>query len=128
MLFSMGNLVDSSVLVALFLDFDTQHTKAERVWRQLQGHIYIPYCVANEVITILTYKHSKQQADKFIDFLAGVDEIEVIEDTFQREAEFYKKLNARVSFTDAALILFSLRLQAGLITFDKQLERLAKKS
>ena len=66
----MAYLLDSSVWVALFLDFDTQHKKAEQLFEKLSGTIYVPYCVASEVITVLTYKHSKEQADNFI--AAGV--------------------------------------------------------
>lgn len=122
----MASLIDSSVWVALFLDFDTQHTKAERLFSKLKGKIYLPYCVLNEVATVLAYKHSKKQADQFLDFVEGNRDINLIEDTYMEEALFYKSLHAKISFTDAALLLFTKKLRANFITFDKQLERLTR--
>ena|SRR3989344_2227565 len=123
----MGNLIDSSVWVALFLDFDTHHTKADHHFSKLQGKIYLPYCVLNEVTTVLAYKHSKQQANQFLSFVEENQDIILLEDSSVEEISFYKSLNAKISFSDAALLLFSKRLKANFLTFDKQLERLAKK-
>ncbi len=120
------NLLDSSVWVALFLDFDTQHLKAVQLFSRLKGKTYLPYCVINEVVTVLAYKHSKKQADQFITFIEDNQGIEWVEDTIVSELEFYTSLSARISFTDAALLLLSRRLKAKLITFDEQLKRLEK--
>lgn len=122
----MVNLVDSSVWVALFLDFDTQHTKAERLFSKLKGRIHLPYCVLNETTTILAYKHSKKQADHFLNFATGNHDIDFVEDNSAEEIPFYKSLDAKISFTDAALLLFARDVHTKLITFDKQLEHLAK--
>ena len=123
----MANLVDSSVWVALFLDFDTQHLKAQRLFLKIKGRIYLPYCVLNETATILAYKHSKKQADQFLNFIVENRDIGVLEDNSSEEMSFYKSLNTRISFTDATLLLFAKRLKVSLLTFDKQLERLAKR-
>lgn len=124
---SMGNLVDSSVWVALFLDFDTQHARAGRLFSRMSAKIYLPYCVISEVVTILAYKHSKKQADRFIAFIENNRDIEWVEDAVVPELEFYTSLDARVSFTDAALLMFAKKLKAKLITFDEQLKRLGKR-
>ena len=123
----MANLVDSSVWIALFLDFDTQHKKAELLFAKLKGAIYLPYCVLNEVTTILAYKHSKRQADQFLDFIEENPSINLLHDSVSEEMIFYKTLQARLSFTDAALLLFSKTTKAELLTFDKQLQRFAKR-
>ncbi len=122
----MANLIDSSVWVALFLDFDTQHAKAERLFSKLKGRIYLPYCVLNEVATVLAYKHSKKQADQFLSFAEKNRDINFIEDSSAEEISFYRSLDVTLSFSDAALLLLKKRLKANLITFDQQLERLAK--
>jgi predicted nucleic acid-binding protein len=88
----------------------------------------VPYCVVNETVTVLAYKHSKEQADQFLSFLENAQDIEIVEDDFQEEAAFFRTLNARISFTDAVLLLLSQKLSAELVTFDKQLERLANRS
>lgn len=123
----MANLVDSSVWVALFLDFDSQHAKAERVFMRLKGKICLPYCVASEAITILAYKHSKEQANKFIEFIGTSQDITSIDDDFADETEFYKSIQAKISFTDAALLFLSKKLKAKLVTFDRQLENLSRR-
>lgn len=123
----MAHLLDSSVWVALFLDFDTQHKKAERIFEGVRGTIYAPYCVVNETVTVLAYKHSKEQADNFIAFIENNRDILPFDDGLRDELLFYKSIKARISFTDAALLFLSKKLEAKLVTFDKQLENLSKK-
>lgn len=124
----MAHLVDSSVWVALFLDFDTQHRKAEQTVRKLSGTIYVPYCVIAEVAAILAYKHSKRLADNFILYVRDNRDFEVVNDDALDEMDFYQTIPHKISFVDAALIFLSGKLDAPLVTFDKQLERIAKKA
>lgn len=123
----MTYLVDSSVWVALFLDFDTQHQKAERAIQSIFGTISMPYCIIAEVTTVLAYKHSKQLADNFITYIRDNKDIEVINDEVTNEMDFYTTLPQKISFTDVALIFLSRKLNAKLVTFDAQLARIAKK-
>ena len=44
----------------------------------------------------------------------------------EEEIVYYKSLTNKISFTDAALLLLSQKLGAELVTFDKQLARVAK--
>lgn len=123
----MVYIVDSSVWIALFLDFDIQHKKAVRFFDGLRGTFYMPYCIVNEVTTVLAYKHSKQQADNFLNYAENNHDIVLIDDSFQEEISFYKSLPHKVSFTDAAFLFLSEKLSAELATFDKQLIRIARK-
>ena len=123
----MAHLVDSSVWVALFLDFDTQHRKAEQAVQKLSGTIYVPYCVIAEVAAILAYKHSKRLADNFIVYVRDNRDFEVISDNARDEMDFYTAIPHRISFVDAALIFLSSKLDATIVTFDKQLGRIAKR-
>lgn len=123
----MAHLVDSSVWVALFLDFDIQHRKAEQTVRKLSGTIYVPYCVIAEVAAVLTYKHSKRLADNFIAYVRDNRDLEIINDDALDEMEFYRTIPHKVSFVDVALIFLAGKLDATLITFDKQLGRIARK-
>ena len=124
----MTFLIDSSVWIALFLDFDTQHTKAVRVFPTLTGTTYAPYCVIGEVATILAYKHSKTQADSFLKYLEDNSGVVLLDDNAEDEIAFYKSFNHKMSFTDASLIFLSKKLNAELVTFDQQLTRIAKMS
>lgn len=122
----MALLVDSSVWTALFLNFDTQHAKAARLFAKLTSPIYVPYCVVAEVTTVLTYKHSKKQADLFLQYLDGNRDIILLNNILQDELFFFRTLRHHISFTDAALVFLSGKLKARLITFDRQLARIAK--
>ena len=124
----MSHVVDSSVWVALFLDFDTQHKKAEHTLQKLSGTIYVPYCVISEVVTILAYKHSKQLADNFIAYTHNNKDLKIINDDARDEMDFYKTPPHKVSFVDSSLIFLAGTLNTKLVTFDKQLERAAKRS
>jgi predicted nucleic acid-binding protein len=124
----MAHLIDSSVWVALFLDFDTQHEKAERALEKISGTIYLPQCVIAEVATVLAYKHSKQLADNFISYVSDNRDITIITDDVHGEMQFYRTIPYRLSFVDISLILLSGKLHATLVTFDAQLARIAKKS
>ncbi|OGQ45128.1 MAG: hypothetical protein A3H42_01890 [Deltaproteobacteria bacterium RIFCSPLOWO2_02_FULL_46_8] len=120
----MAHLVDSSVLVALFLDFDTQHAKAQRLWESLHGDILLPYCIATETATVLCYKHSKEQANQFLTFLDDTRDVTVIDGDIRAEMDFYRHSVARISFADAVLLFLARTRAAQLVTFDDQLERL----
>ncbi len=120
-------LIDSSVWAALFLEFDINHKKAEEIISKLEGKIYLPYNVVVEVTTVLAYKHSKKQADNFLDYIENNEDIILFENELRPEMEFYKKVNRKVSFIDVSLIFLSKKLGLNLITFDAQMISLAKK-
>lgn len=122
-------LIDSSVWVALFLDFDTQHEKAAEFFTNLEAEkkIYLPYCVISEVATILAYKHSKEQADKFLEYIRGNSDIVIFENQTKAEIEFFQKTREKISFTDASLVYLAKSFALTLITFDEQMAKLLKK-
>lgn len=117
-------LIDSSVWVALFLEFDSNHKKAEEIIPKLEGKIYLLYNVIVEVTSVLTYKHSKKQADNFLDY---IEDIVLFENELKPEIEFFKKIDKRVSFVDISLIFLSKKLDLDLITFDSQMISLFKR-
>ena len=120
-------LIDSSVWVALFLEFDSNHQKAEEIISKLEGKIYLPYNVIAEVTSVLTYKHSKKQADNFLDYIEDNEDIILFENELKPEIEFFRKINKKLSFVDISLVFLSKKLDLDLITFDSQMISLAKK-
>lgn len=121
------HIIDSSIWVALFLDFDVNYEKAIEIFSQINDKIYLPYCVISEVATVLTYKHSKEQADGFLEFISDNEDVILIDNEMKNEIDFYKKINKRVSFTDASLVFLAEKFGLLLITFDKQMISLIKK-
>lgn len=120
------NIIDSSVWVALFLNFDINHQKSKALIEKLNRPIFLPYSIVAEVATVLTYKHSKKQADNFIDYITGNQDIILINNDLNEELRFFSSLSKRISFADASLIYLSQKLGAKIITFDKQLARIIR--
>lgn len=123
----MAHLVDSSMFIALFLDFDANHKEAARLMETLPGTFYIPYGVIGEVATVLTYKHSKKQADLFLEYLEQSEHVVILDAKPDDEITFFPSISQRISFVDCTLLLYSQHMNLGLVTFDKQLKRIAKK-
>lgn len=123
---SMDVLLDSSVWIALFLDADTQHDRAARFFASLSSKIYVSDLVLNEVATVLTYKHSKAQADKFLEFLEANKDIVWLESARTEDTEFFRNIPNRISFTDTVLLRLSKVFKIKLVTYDTQLARLCR--
>ena len=120
-------LIDSSVWVALFLKFDSNHKKAEEIISKLEGKIYLSYNIIVEVTSVLTYKHSKKQANNFLDYIEDNEDIILFENELKPEMEFFRKIDQKISFVDISLVFLSKKLNLDLITFDSQMISLAKK-
>jgi predicted nucleic acid-binding protein len=123
----MAKLIDSSVWIALYLDEDSQHTKAEQVFRTLGEKVYLPNLVLAEVASVLTYKHSKAQADRFVRFVMSHSDIEWVTSQPIDDAVYFLAIPSRLAFVDTSLLRLSKMLKADLITFDQQLARLYRK-
>ena len=122
------HLLDSSVWIALFIEDDSCHARAELIFVSLTGIVYVPYCIVLEVVTILERKHSLQQALKFLSFIENDARVLLVNDDIHEEVDFFVGLGESTSFVDASLLFLSKKLGAQLTTFDKNLLLLAKKN
>lgn len=120
------NIIDSSVFVALFLDFDSNHLKAVSVIKNLKGKMLLSSHVVEEVVTVITYKHSKSYANQFIVYITQNKDINIIEGHIDNELKFFSSHNHKISFTDSVLVYLTKKNKAKLITFDKELEKIYK--
>ncbi|OGG73133.1 hypothetical protein A3A38_03330 [Candidatus Kaiserbacteria bacterium RIFCSPLOWO2_01_FULL_53_17] len=115
-------LVDSSVWIALFLDDDTQHAKAVAVMARIRdGSIQVPYGVILETATVLARKQSKEQANKFVEFVRSSPQIEIVSPFSSRDIEIFLKEPDRLSFVDIILKEMTWREGSTLISFDQKL-------
>jgi len=122
-------LIDSSVWIALFLDDDSQHAKAVDVLRDVgDAAIKIPYGVILETTTALSRKQSKEQADKFVEYIRANSQVEVTSPFVSEDISIFLAEPDRLSFVDALLKGLSLRDGLTLISFDKQLLNSLKRS
>lgn len=123
----MASLIDSSVWIALYVEKDSQHAKAERFFNGLNGRIYVPYIIVSEVATVVTQKHSKAQTEQFFQFLDVNSEVIFIDADSLIDIEYFRKLPAEISFADSILLRLAGTLKAELVTYDKQLAALYRK-
>lgn len=123
-------LIDSSFLVALFLEGDVHHTEILNFFDDLsKGSIrfYVSHRVLEETATVLVYKGNKQICNKFIDFIENDMRFQLIEDNHQEELKFYRKqMNNRISFVDASLIYLANVFNLKILTLDKDLIKISK--
>lgn len=115
-------IIDSSVWVSLFLDFDANHIESLNIFENVSNSkIILPYCVINEVCSVLTYKWNKQIANSFLKFITDNEDIFIENDNIFKEIDFFLLNDKKVSFTDLSVIKIALDYWLDLITFDKQM-------
>ena len=118
----MTYLFDTSVWVALFLENDAHHDEALGLWKKLEeGYVLLPYIVAAETTSVLVYKHSKQQADKFLQFALESPRIVPYQNQLRPEAQFFMRFGRRLSFADYAVLSIVKSENYPLVTFDMQM-------
>jgi len=121
-------IIDTSVWVARFLEEDSQHEKGREAVDGLSNVLkYTCYAVIEETTTILCYKHSKEQADKFIDYITNNPEIVILEHNISKEAQTFLAVNAELSFADVSIISLSKQHNLRITSFDQQLLKVANK-
>ena len=122
-------ILDSNLLLAHYIKNDTTRNASFALFERIGGsEMIIPYCVIEEVSTILTYKVGKKTAEDFLNDVQAVENIFIVNDNVEKEIEYFKSIRQKISFTDAALLYLSKIYQAALVTFDQQLFRLYKKA
>lgn len=117
----MRYIFDTSIWVALFLKNDTHHDEALALWRALDGQVVLPYIVVAETASVLTYKHSKRQADKFLQFISKSPCLVPYQNQLRPESDFFIRFSRRLSFADYAVLFAAQTENCPLVTFDKQM-------
>lgn len=120
-------LLDSSVIVALFRIDDTCHQKAVEIFFRNDDFVVNDY-VISEVLTVLKVKENFDLVQKCADFLTSTGKIEIYEtqpELFWFAMSFFQKNKNKLSFTDTLLLLLSRENRIPLVTFDRELAKLA---
>ena len=121
-------LLDSNVWVALFNEGDSFHEQAVRIFEQIEDEeIILPYVIAAETATVLTYKLSKKAANFFLETAINNQGIQIINNDFPREAIFFLGFKEKMSFQDFSLVFLAKQKGYKLLTFDKQQEKLLRR-
>lgn len=122
------HLFDSSVWIAIFKESDPHHKAARQVFEGTRGTIYVPYIVIAETVTHLVYKHSREQAEKFVRFISNHPRIVPVDANATQDIDVFLDASKKMSFADFAIIAYAIRAQLTLITFDKEMEREFKRA
>ena len=116
--------LDSSFLIALALEKDTNKEKAIELSSVLSEECYISDNIINEVVTVVNLKGNYTQAIKMyhfmIDNLKILNEHEIVNYN-EKTIQMFEKFKGNLSFTDSAIIvtMFEYSIE-NLVSFDKQ--------
>lgn len=120
-------IIDSSVWEAIFLDFDINHNQSIQIFEEIiNSKIILPYCVINEVSSVLTYKWNKEIANSFLKFIKNNEDIFIENNNIFDEIDFFIWIDKKESFTDLSVIKIAFDYWLELITFDKQMINIFK--
>ena len=117
-------IIDSSVYCALFLYEDTNHEKAKTLLHAMEEKIYVPYIVLTECLTVLTYKHSKERANEFAEFIFSDSRFVLIDADIPSEVAFWESIDKNISYVDIILSYIAMRQWLELISFDEAMMKL----
>jgi predicted nucleic acid-binding protein len=115
-------VIDSNVFISLYNEGDVRHADAVAVFEEIENNIFVvhPY-VIQETATVLAYKLGLSVANEFLEDISGVFHITIPLVDVIHDIETFKRLRKKISFTDAVLIDLAKRMDAHLVTFDKDM-------
>lgn len=128
--------VDANVFIALFNKDDSLHVRGVQLWEMLQSEgvlLYTSIFVLSETLTVLRLRAGKQAAHTFARVV--FDETAVLsvlypdrEDTHLAYNIFRQVVPKDFSFVDATIVAFARKWDLHVITFDKNLAKVATTS
>ena len=121
-------ILDSNVFIAFYYENDSLHEESVLLMKEIQHkEIIVPYCVIQEVATILSYRLGKKVANIFLDDIKKANNVLIVNNDVFSEINFYQNFSEKISFTDIALMHLSQKYKTPLYAFDKQLISVFKK-
>ncbi|MBI5414009.1 PIN domain-containing protein [Candidatus Peregrinibacteria bacterium] len=84
----------------------------------------MPYVLLSEILTVLSYKHSKKLANFVLDYILTDIRFILIESITLEELSFWRDISTKISFADITLVFLAYKYNASLVTFDKEQEKL----
>ena len=118
---------DSSFIIALALDNDSNKTKALELTDLLSGECYIGDNVIEEVVNVVNLKGDANKAETLYNFM--MDNFKIINEHEipnynTKTIKVFKKFNGKLSYTDSSMIVSVLEHNIDyLVTFDNEFKR-----
>ena len=119
--------IDSSYLIAIALDKDSNKEKALELSELLSEECYISDKVINEVVTVVNSRGNYTQAVTVYHYM--VDNFKIVNDYEvanynEKIIQIFAKYEGNLSFTDSAIIVLMLELDIDdLLSFDHGFKR-----
>ncbi len=118
---------DSSFIIALALDNDSNKSKALELTDLLSEECYIGDNVIEEVVNVVNLKGDANKAKTLYNFM--MDNFKIINEHEipnynTKTIRVFKKFNGKLSYTDSSMVVTVLEYNIDyLVTFDKQFGR-----
>ena len=118
---------DSSFIIALALDNDSNKSKALKLTNLLSEECYIGDNVIEEVVNVVNLKGDANKAETLYNFM--MDNFKIINEHEipnynTKTIKVFKKFNGKLSYTDSSMIVSVIEYNIDfLVTFDKQFKR-----
>ena len=118
---------DSSFIIALALDNDSNKTKALELTYLLSEECYIGDNVIEEVVNVVNLKGDANKAETLYNFM--MDNFKIINEHEipnynTKTLKVFKKFNGKLSYTDSSMIVSVLEYNIDyLVTFDNEFKR-----
>jgi predicted nucleic acid-binding protein len=122
-------LLDSSVIIAYFRENERDHKRAEKIFDE-NRELRIPDFVLSEVLTVLKIRESMGKMVQALEFLINSEGIEIFytdEDMFDSALGHFAANKNALSFVDTVLLKISEAQKTPLMTFDKELAKIASR-
>lgn len=118
---------DSSFIIALALDNDSNKSKALELTDLLSEECYIGDNVIEEVVNVVNLKGDANKAETLYNFM--MDNFKIINEHEipnynTKTIKVFKKFNGKLSYTDSSMIVSVLEHNLDyLVTFDNEFKR-----
>ncbi len=124
-------IADTSFLFALYSRPDAHHAQALSKFGELmqeEGRMLVPSEVAVELCSLITYRMGLDEALAVVDRLSQ-DPVFILEGfrSIYEISGILRELGAKISYTDAAVLLHSQITRQEILTFDRQMQSLCKR-
>jgi len=115
-------VIDSNIFVSAYYEGDNNHRKALDILSELNNKTLIvhPY-VIQETATVLAYKLGQYVAVQFLKDLEKAANVVAPAVDINSDIKTFIAVRKKVSFTDAVLVALAKNMNAGLVTFDRQM-------
>ena len=124
-------ILDSSFIIAVYLNTDSQFEKASSIYKELKGkNLFVTSGVVHEVCNFLFYKAKlPDMANLFIEHIVGSKNIKVLESNSYLELINFTNNNKdlKLSYTDVSLLFYESFYGYELVTFDQNLLKVREK-